>query len=225
MNLLAFDTALGRGSAAVMIDGRVAAQRVEHEPRALAERLVLMIEETLDAAGASYQSLDRLAVTVGPGTFTGTRIGVATARGLGLATGLPVIGVSTLEALAAAAIDAVDEGASIVSAIDARRGQVYLQIFNRTEDGLDPASEPAAIDLNDVDHIVAGLDGAIVGPGAAVAAAVSTGHLRVRSDISDIPPGVVAALAAKRELPTAPVRPLYLRKPDAKLPGARTFAS
>ena len=187
MNLLAFDTALGRGSVAVVVDGRVAAQRIEHEPRALAERLVPMIEETLEAAGESYQSMDRLAVTVGPGTFTGTRIGVATARGLGLATGLPVIGISTLEALAAA-VDAVDVGASIAAAIDARRGQVYLQIFLRTADGIEPVREPAAVDLDGIGDVVSGHDGgrrrARRGDRGAGIGGPSAGNSRLRQNIA-----------------------------------------
>ncbi|MBI1179081.1 MAG: tRNA (adenosine(37)-N6)-threonylcarbamoyltransferase complex dimerization subunit type 1 TsaB, partial [Alphaproteobacteria bacterium] len=131
MRVLAFDTALGAGSVAVVADGSCLARRDEPRPRALAERLLPMIEETLAEAGLGYGDLDLIAVTVGPGTFAGLRIGVAAARGLSLATGVPAAGVTSLEALAFAALPDLGEGETVVAAVDGRRGQLYRQAFEK----------------------------------------------------------------------------------------------
>ncbi len=98
MNVLALDTSMAACSAAVLTrdaaSGR-AARRFERLERGHAEAIVPMIQQVMAEAGAEYGELDRIAVTVGPGTFTGVRIGVATARGLALATGAPLLGVTS----------------------------------------------------------------------------------------------------------------------------------
>jgi len=116
VRILAFDTALGACSAAVWADGLVLARAFEPRSRGHAEALLPMIEAVLAEAGLRLDALDRLAVTVGPGSFAGTRVGLAAARGLALATGLPLVGVTTLEAVA---FDLpAPAGSAIVSAND-----------------------------------------------------------------------------------------------------------
>ena len=100
MNILAFDTAMGGGSVAVVADGALVASRREDNARALAEQLVPMIDAVLADAAINYAGLDRMGVTIGPGTFTGMRIGVATARAIALSGQLPLIGLSTFEVMA-----------------------------------------------------------------------------------------------------------------------------
>ena len=217
MRVLAFDTSLGGGSVAVMAGGRCLARVVEDQPRALVERLLPMIEEALAAAGLGYADLDLIAVTVGPGTFAGLRIGVAVARGLGVATGVPVAGVTSLEALAWGALDRAAPGAAIVAAIDGRRGQLYLQSF-RAGPVLVPLGPPAAVDLDDLAARLPSGPGIIAGSGAVIAAAAAP-HLAALPDSSAIDAVHVAALAMSRPVPAGPPRPLYLRAPDAKLPG------
>jgi len=217
MNVLAFDTALGRGAVAVSVAGRCAAQRVETEQRALAERLLPMIEETLDLAGIGYRDLDRIGVTVGPGTYTGLRIGVAAARGLGLATGLPVIGVTTLEALAQGVREQVAEGELIAAAVDARRGQLYLQLFRLIAEAVEAASDPMAIDPAAAAEMLGPFTGVTVGPAASVVGTLTDGRFRGVDGHADIAPMVVAQLVAMRTPDGFPPRPLYLRKPDAKI--------
>lgn len=217
MRVLAFDTSLGGGSVALVAGGVCLARADEDRPRALVERLLPMIEQVLAEAGLRYADLDLIATTVGPGTFAGLRIGVAVARGLGVATGVKVAGVTSLEALAHAAMGMAPEGGAVVAAIDGRRGQLYVQSF-RACAVLEPVSEPAAVDLGDLAGQLPRGRGVVVGSGAAVAASAAPGLLPLPGyDIIDAVH--VAAIAASRPPPSAPPRPLYLRAPDAKLPG------
>lgn len=126
--ILGIDTATAGTAVAVWAPGGPA---VEHrdDPAAgerptHAARLLVLVEEALAAAGASWDAVERLAVGVGPGGFTGLRIGIATARALAQARALPLVGVSSLEALAAGAADEAG-GRPVVAVIDARRGEVF----------------------------------------------------------------------------------------------------
>jgi tRNA threonylcarbamoyladenosine biosynthesis protein TsaB len=114
MLVLAFDSATDVATSALLEDGRVLGEG-QSEPRAL----LAEVDRLLDAAGATPADLDALVVGTGPGSFTSTRIGLATARGLALALELPVAGVSTLDALASAADD-------VVPVLDARRREVFV---------------------------------------------------------------------------------------------------
>src|ERR1700742_342282 len=125
MIVLALDTALGACSAAVLRDGEVLAAMSEPMLRGHQERLAPLVEETVKTAGLPFAAIDRVGVTVGPGSFTGLRVGLAFAKGLGLALGKPCVGVGVVEGLAAS-----DPGPCLTMAvIDAKRGQVYLQAF------------------------------------------------------------------------------------------------
>src|SRR5258708_35827499 len=104
MKILAVDTALGACSVALLDGNNVLAHIFEAMDRGHAERLAPMVEETMEKAGADFSALDRLGVTIGPGTFTGQRVGLAFMRGLRLALRLPLTGVTTLEAMATAAM-------------------------------------------------------------------------------------------------------------------------
>lgn len=134
MLVLAFDTALDACSAALVRDGSVLANKSEPLSRGHAERLAPMLRDIMTGADAAFGDLDAIAVTTGPGTFTGVRIGLAMARSLAVALGRPAIGISTLEALAHGAGD--NEGKPVASVIDARRGQVYFQIFGAQREAL-----------------------------------------------------------------------------------------
>ena len=122
MRVLAIDTALEACSAAVLDTEHVAMSVHESLPklRGHAEALMPMIARVMDRAGLDFAALDRIAVTTGPGSFTGLRVGLAAARGLALATGKPAIGLSTLAAYAAPLV-AADGTLPVVAAIDARR--------------------------------------------------------------------------------------------------------
>ncbi|MGB3810472.1 MAG: tRNA (adenosine(37)-N6)-threonylcarbamoyltransferase complex dimerization subunit type 1 TsaB [Parvibaculum sp.] len=223
MPLLALDTAQGALSAAILDGERILAHRFEVRTRGHAEELMPMIEAVLADASLTPGDLTALAVTIGPGTFTGLRVGLAAARGLALARALPLVGVTTLEALAAP-VEA-EKGEAIAAAFDAKRGEVYLQIFDAAHA---PLSEPMIVALDEALGHMPGEAFVAVGTGAAlIAERLSTRGVACR--FSDAPPQpdalAVARIAVARLAAHGPDRfriapaPLYLRAPDAKLPG------
>jgi len=128
MLLLAIDTA-GSACAVALLrevagDAHIIAQTTEIIGRGHAERLMPMIEATLAESGAALGDLNRIAVTTGPGSFTGIRVGVAAARGLALALDVPAVGIGSLEALIFPVTRALDRG-TVVGALDAKRGEVF----------------------------------------------------------------------------------------------------
>lgn len=201
MRILAIDTALAACSVAVWRDGETLAREVRPMARGQAEALIPMTQAAMAVASLEFADLDRIAVTVGPGSFTGIRVGLAAARGLALAIGKPVIGVTTLEVLAAMCPDR-----PVLAAIDARRGQVYAQRFA-------PGAEtaPAVLSLADASALAVGR-GTGVGDGAPLLALPEDWRVVVES-LPD--PAVLAALAALRPVTERPPAPLYLRAPDA----------
>jgi tRNA threonylcarbamoyladenosine biosynthesis protein TsaB len=206
--VLGIDTALGACQAAVLDGGRVLAARSEAMQRGHQERLAAVTGEALAQAGVGFDQIGRIGVTVGPGSFTGLRVGLAFAKGLALALGVPLAGMGSLEALAASAPDA----GRLVAAIDARRGQAYLQPF----DGGRPLGAPETLDLEAaLARLRLDPPALVIGPGAALFDGLEGVQL-VPIEAPD--PAAVARLAAGAEEPLAPVRPLYLRAPDARLP-------
>src|SRR2546429_298857 len=130
MLVLAIDTALAACAAAVLDTqrGAIIASETLALTRGHAEAVMPLIARVMDQAAIEFQALDRIAVTIGPGSFTGLRVGISAARGIALAAGKPAIGLSTLAGFAAPLI-ADDDSMQVVAAIDARHEQVYLQVF------------------------------------------------------------------------------------------------
>lgn len=218
MRILAFDTAGNGCSACLWEDGAVRAARADAMSRGQAEALVPMIEEVMAEAGADYADLDRIAVTVGPGSFTGLRVGLATARGLGVALMTPVWGITTLEAFARALPEADRAAGTVLVAIDARREDVYLQPFHAPD--LRPLGEPVAALPEGVPGILA----LRLAAAPVIACGDAAGRLAGLEGVSRVCPQpvieapVVAAIAAERPLPPGPPSALYIRPPDAALP-------
>ncbi|MFP6745160.1 MAG: tRNA (adenosine(37)-N6)-threonylcarbamoyltransferase complex dimerization subunit type 1 TsaB [Alphaproteobacteria bacterium] len=218
MRILAIDTATAACSAALMVGDAIVTRRFVPMARGHAEALMPMVEAVMAEAGAAYGDLDLIATTVGPGTFTGLRVGLAAARGLAVAGGLPVVGVTTLEALAHGVDPGVRQGRSVVAALDARRGEVYVQAF---DDGLKPVAPAAA--LRPLAAVLPAGPVVIAGSGAGlVRGALDRGGADVVIDDALLPDAaVVAALAGRRFDPgvaTPPPEPLYLRGSGARLP-------
>ena len=208
--ILAIDTCLFACSAAVVHDGAVLAARVEPMSRGHQERLAPLVAQLMGEAGVAFGQLDRIAVTVGPGSFTGLRVGLAFAKGLSAALAIPAVGVGSLEALAQ------PHKGRVFAVLDAKRGQVYLQAF---ADGA-AVSAPDALPLETAAARVAELaPDVLVGTGAALLAEMRPSAQAIVIDHAD--PAAIAAIGAARA-PTPP-RPLYLRAPDAKLPGGRSL--
>jgi len=222
VKILAFDTALQACSAALVeSDGettRCLAQVFERRERGHAEVLIALIDKLLQGADCRFREIDRIAVTTGPGTFTGVRIGVAAARGLALVMRCPVVGVTTLEAIAANVTgrSGVPPGGVIAVVVDARRNEHYCQLF---APDLTPLTSAAVLPLRDFTGRVPGGPVVVAGSGA-VAAAAALGERATRMPASfDAPDAAVfARLSAGREPPPDGVAPFYLRPPDAKLP-------
>jgi tRNA threonylcarbamoyladenosine biosynthesis protein TsaB len=141
MRILAIDTALPAVSACVLDSSDKTPIAIESMAmtRGHAEAIMPLIERVMAATPGGFASLDRVAVTIGPGSFTGIRVGLAAARAIGLAIGKPVIGVSTLSAFAAPLILTRDER-PILACIDARHGQSYVQLFSGSGKSLGPAT-------------------------------------------------------------------------------------
>ena len=210
MIVLAIDTCLVACSVAVVDGERVLARRVEPMSRGHQERLAPLVQEAMVEAGLGFDKLERIGVTVGPGSFTGLRVGLAFAKGLASALSIPAVGIGALEALAE------PERGNVVAVLDAKRGQVYLQAFS---DGV-AVSAPDALPIETAAARVAEFaPDTLIGTGAVLLAGVRPGVRVVEADVTD--PVAVARLAAARS--PVPPRPLYLRAPDAKLPGGKTL--
>lgn len=205
MNILALDSALGACSAAVLSGGAVRARAYAAMQTGQAEALMPMAERVMAESGLAFGELDAVAATVGPGTFTGVRIGLAAARGLALALRIPGIGVTTLEAVWRGA----RASRRVLVALECKRHELAVQLFGPAGESL---SAPA---LLAPEALAFDPPFALAGDGAPRAAA----QLKC-AEILDVPPlpdaAVVAALAAERlgAKADAPLRPLYLRAPD-----------
>lgn len=212
--MLGLDGALQGFSVAVAIGDACAARRAEPGPRGQAEAMLPMIQACLDEAGLGFPDIDAIAVTVGPGGFTGLRVALATARGLRLALAKPAVGISTLEALAAGVPEAARAGRIILAVIDARRAEVFAQAF---APDLTPLTEPV---------VTSPAEAARLATGPVVLA--GTGEALVRPHLPEALAGVappepdaatVARLVARRPPPPADLpapSPIYLRPPDAR---------
>ena len=217
MRVLAIDTALGACSAAVLDSERqvIMASETLTMQRGHAEALMPLIARVMDGAGVEFKELDRIAVTTGPGSFTGLRVGISAARGLALAADKPVIGLTTLAAFAAPHI-AEDDTLPVVAAIDARHDNVYLQIFGPRGRTL---VAPRVASLREAVRAAMSDSSRIVGSAAKLIAAAwpktepppTTVDQRGAPDISWI-----ARLAAAADEGHGSPKPLYLRAPDAQ---------
>lgn len=237
MLILALDTTTRAGSAAVLRDRDVLALVHGDDARTHGERLPAELAQALDTASVALRDIDLLAVAIGPGAFTGLRIGMAAVQGLAMTTGRPVAGVSALDALAASAAADAGTAGRIGAWIDASRGEVYAALYETEQDA---GGEP----------IVRQLDPPSVGPprvilarwdeafGAGVTAIIGDGAVRYRSTLAEsdrraVPPpdlapwiGRLAIDIFRRGLAGPPhaLRPLYVRRPDAEIARDRTGA-
>ncbi|MBM3545689.1 MAG: tRNA (adenosine(37)-N6)-threonylcarbamoyltransferase complex dimerization subunit type 1 TsaB [Alphaproteobacteria bacterium] len=216
--VLAIDAAFAACSVAVLADGDVAGQRFEAMTRGHAERLLPMVREVMAAAGFGFETLDLIAVTIGPGHFTGLRVGLSAAQGLSLALDRPLAGVTTLEAVAAAS--AVDEPLAV--ALESKRADLYLQVFKGGQALTEAAStlpeRLAAFPWPEGEIALAGDGAARLAP---ILAFAGRRWRRVGPDLPDA--ATVARIATSRQgtIAARAAEPLYLRPPDVTLPKER----
>lgn len=221
MNVLGIDSATEACSAAVLCNGALASRRFQTIQRGHAEILIPLIQETMREAEITFGALDLIATTIGPGGFTGLRIGLASARALALAATIPIIGVTTLEAVARAQ---PTRNMPTLICLDSKREDVYLQLFDGDNT---PMTAPAAMLPEEIAAIL---------PSGLVAVGGNARKTVIATLAERIPPPIltdgallpdaefVARIGLERFVAGAPVseappRPLYLRAPDARLPG------
>ena len=227
MNILGFDSSGSACSVALLRGEDLAASRFEAMARGHAEALMPMVMDVLEKASMPFGDLDALAVTVGPGSFTGLRVGLAAARGLSLARGLPVVGVTTLEAVAFAvcrADGAAVDGTHVISAMETKRADIYAQVFSATADAV---SEPSAAMPEDIAAAAPPGPLVIAGDAAQRAAAAfdGSGHdVRISAHGGAVDARWVVRLArARQDCDGLPQRahlpaPLYIHPPRVRVP-------
>ncbi len=206
MLILAVDTALNACSVALLRSGQALVARVEPMAKGQAERLAPMAREVLAEAGIKPAEINRIAVTRGPGAFTGLRIGLAFARGFAVALDRPCVGISTLEVLAHGAATQ-----RVVAAIE-----VAGSLFVGAWEGRTCVMEPCRLPAEEILASLAG-DWTLTGPGAKSLARLRPDWPLVSQDLPD--PIVLAQLAQHLDPALNPPAPLYLRGHEAKLPG------
>ena len=217
MRVLAIDTALAACSAAVLDTRHVAVVASETLPmvRGHAEAIMPLIARVMDQAGVEFAAIDRIAVTTGPGSFTGLRVGISAARGIALAAGKPAVGLSTLAGFAAPHI-AENDTSAVIAVIDARHEHVYMQVFGP---GGRSVVAPRIAPLKEAVRAATSGPARIVGSGAElIAAHWPAGEppplLVEQLGAPDI--GWIARLGAAAVEGHGPPKPLYLRAPDAQ---------
>ena len=217
MLILAIDTALEACAAAVLdtTTSKVLASESQAMKRGHAEALMPLIARVMKDSGLSFTALDRIAVTIGPGSFTGLRVGLSAARGIALAADKPVVGITTLSAYAAPVVSETGKQ-PVISAIDARHDQVYFQAVSGDGSSLirprvAPIADALAASRFGAPHLVGNAAHILAGRWPPQAPPPFKVDSHPAPDIS-----WVAWLGAAVSPNTAPARPYYLRAPDAK---------
>ncbi len=217
--LLAFDCSGASCSAAVLVDDAVRAERFEAMERGQAEALLPMIRQVMAEAALDWAELDAIATTVGPGSFTGVRLGLSAARGLALAANKPLVALTAFEAVAAG-LASTDRPVAV--AIDSRRGPVFAQRFTA---GLVPTGEPAQLEPEEVRawlgagpwHMTGDGVGNLAGTGLGPDILLDTEPRRIRAgDLAR-----AAQALGRAGIDRLPTEPLYLRAPDVTQPKPR----
>lgn len=215
MLVLAIDTALEACSAAIFDSdqGAIIAADTEIMARGHAEASMPLVERVMREAGLDFFAIDRIAVTVGPGSFTGLRVGIAAARGIALAARKEIVGITTLAALAAPYL-AAEPNAPVAAAIDGRHRHVYFQLYGAQGRVL---LSPRIVPVEDAVHAAAGASARLVGSGARMMADIWPDPIHLPAIDERRAPDIdwVARLGADANAREAPPKPLYLRPPDA----------
>lgn len=218
MRVLAIDTALGACSTCVFDagSGTVAAQAVVPMDKGHAEAIIPQIQGMMADVPGGFGAIDRIAVTIGPGSYTGLRVGLSAAHAIAFAIGKPVVGISTLSALAAPLMTS-GESTVVAAAVDARHGDIYIQLVTSSGRSIIP---PRQISAKDAARMMGSGPIRLVGSGAP-RLAVEAWTIGIDAVVIDAPaaPGIVwvARLGALADPDEQPAKPLYLKAADAKV--------
>lgn len=219
MRVLGIETSSRRGSVALVERGRVVVALSHEELNAHAERLLPLIDRALAETGWSRSTLERVAVGVGPGSFTGLRVGIALGQGIAVGLGIGLVGVGSLRAMAAGV--PADQPGTRWTLLDARRSEVFLAAYDQTGTEL---MAPCAIPPEQIEPRIATVSSAEprLLLGEVLDALPPTAGTRIRSPETDLPhASTVALLGAEAEAADAGVEPLYVRDAGAALPRPR----
>ncbi len=224
MLVMGLDTSLQRCSVAILRDGEAVADKSAEMARGHAEHIAPMAAASLREAGSKVADLDRIGVVVGPGGFTGVRIGLSFARGLAIGVKACAVGVTSLAALAANVAEDARQGL-IAPVIDARRGQVYAGLYDQRGDVIIApfVSEPQRALKILADRAVR-MPVTLIGSGSGLLGEIP-GDWTPSNAGDQIDAKNVARLAALAPVPEGPPAPLYLRTPDAKPPKPNRLAA
>ena len=229
MPILAFDTSAGACSAAVWENGRTLAQASRDMERGHAAWLVPMLRDVMGEAGLAFKDLDALAVTVGPGSFTGIRIGLATAKSMALATVLPLVGISNFDFHASIVEGTAWTQGTVMTVLETKRDDLYVQLYDSPSKLLGAA---AAVPGAELASYVRGLAGpgcslALAGDGAERARDLMDGESAINIlnlTVTQPHAGHLAALAESHLRSgniLEEVEPFYLRPADVRRPAGR----
>jgi tRNA threonylcarbamoyladenosine biosynthesis protein TsaB len=212
VRVLGIETSTRRGSVAITLDGKLLGALFHEEQSAHAERVLGLIEELLASAGWTRGSLDRIAVGVGPGSFTGLRVGIALAQGIALGLDRPLIGVGSLRAMASAL--PADDARVRVAVLDARRNELFVAAYAPNGDELlAPNAIPVVEAPAKLGEALAGRATVLVGEGASL---LGGGFAVERGPELDLPhASAVARLGAVLEPSGSLAEPVYVRGPGA----------
>lgn len=217
MRVLGIDTSTLLGSVACVVDGELRSEVAARVRARHGETVFTLLEQVLDHAGVARGELDLVTCGLGPGSFTGTRVGVAAAKGLALALDVPVVGVSTLRALALGA-----PGERLAPIVDGHKGEVFVALYERGSEGLVEVVAPAHGTPEAMRALLEPHGLTVFGAGARLYPAAFEATL---PPLFDAPRAALVALeGASRYASAGPddratLEPIYLRASDAKLPG------
>jgi tRNA threonylcarbamoyladenosine biosynthesis protein TsaB len=222
--VLAVDSAGLACSAAVALGGTVLSDERVYGMHGQAETLLPLIDRTMRRAGQSPGALGLVVVTVGPGSFTGIRAGIAAASGIALATGARLIGVTSFEAVAVGARKECAERCFLLIALESRREDLYVQFLDMRSDPLGEPSAIMPIGLRAAVDAAIGTMPLLIAGDAAQRAGVAIGQRPKTAILEYSASGAIGALRAgirllQADAPSGAPRPLYLRPPDVTLPG------
>ncbi len=175
--------------------------------RGHAEVLMELIENCLTESNTAYKELGRIGVTIGPGSFTGVRVGMSVARGFGLSLNIPVVGISTLDVCEASARELGYQG-ELVSLLDAKRGELYCKISGQSA---------VVASYLDIAQAISGNKVSLCGSGAAILNEACQKNLPIIHADTAFEIALIVKLASQKPKPEKPPEPLYLRSADAKV--------
>ena len=221
MNVLAFDTVASSCAITILQNHKILAEEQQFIDRGHAEILLPLIESTLAAANLSYHELDLLAVTIGPGAFTGIRVGLATARSLALACKVPLVGITNFAALAHAIPVSERAGRKILIVLETKRSDFYICVY---DENLSVLVKPMTIDGGGLGLLIQ--KGTLLLAGDAIARALpflQEPNLQIVKSTTKtyVDPAIVAELAVgiiNSGVTLNKPLPFYLKPPDVKLP-------